>query len=173
MPRRHPALMEETADGPSKDPLRLFGARLREAREARGMSQADLAQAMGTQPNSVSRWEKGENEMGILFLLAAARALDTTVQALLEPSPVPPSTRTASAYYISPERMLALRNAKSREEAERLLPTSPPVGVQIEPADIQVSEAEFEAKQREADALFEEKIGGALRRLLQRLRGVN
>lgn len=35
--------------------------RLREARKARGMKQADLAERMGVRKNTVSAWETGQN----------------------------------------------------------------------------------------------------------------
>jgi transcriptional regulator with XRE-family HTH domain len=52
-----------------------IGARVREARERRGMSMADLARAAGLSPGAVSRIEHGERSPGAETVSRLARAL--------------------------------------------------------------------------------------------------
>ncbi len=57
------ALTEPTVTQTGVDSKGPFGSRLRQAREARGMSQKDLAEALNTHVNSVSRYERNERAM--------------------------------------------------------------------------------------------------------------
>src|SRR5690348_5679491 len=52
-----------------------IGARVREARQRRGMSRADLARAAGLSGGAVSRIESGERSPGAETLARLARAL--------------------------------------------------------------------------------------------------
>ena len=58
------------------------GERIREIREAQGLSQDDLADRLGTSRNKVSRHENGENEMGICAFFQYAEALGVDANAL-------------------------------------------------------------------------------------------
>lgn len=60
-----------------------FGARLRELRLLRGMSQAELANRTHTLPGTISRYECGEREPNLAALLDIARCLDTDPNYLL------------------------------------------------------------------------------------------
>lgn len=55
-----------------------FAARLRELREKAGLSQVELAAAVGVQQNTLSRWETAANApaMGTFPALAKALKLD-------------------------------------------------------------------------------------------------
>jgi transcriptional regulator with XRE-family HTH domain len=52
-----------------------FGARLRELRDEKGLSQKQLADAAGVSQNGVSEWERGEREPSSLTVLKLAAAL--------------------------------------------------------------------------------------------------
>lgn len=60
-----------------------FGANLRAARLAAGLSQADLAQAIGVDRTAISQWELGQSEPRIGRLPALAAALSTTCEQLV------------------------------------------------------------------------------------------
>lgn len=58
--------------------------RLRELRKARGISQLKLALDLSTNQNTISRYETGEREPGIVELIALADYFDVSVDYLLE-----------------------------------------------------------------------------------------
>lgn len=57
--------------------------RLRENRKKRDMTQEDVANALKVAPQTVSKWERGENYPDILLLPALANLFQTTVDELL------------------------------------------------------------------------------------------
>jgi transcriptional regulator with XRE-family HTH domain len=71
--------------------VRLFAARLRELRTARGMTQGELARQAVVTLSYVSRLENGGAAPGIDLVARLAEALGTTVADLL-PSQTPPDT---------------------------------------------------------------------------------
>ena len=58
------------------------GDKIREVREAQGLSQDALAARLGTSRNHVSRHENGENEMGIAAYFRYVEALGVDANAL-------------------------------------------------------------------------------------------
>src|SRR3954470_874520 len=94
MARRKPAIRHAEIVG-------LFGARLRETRLSRGMTQADLAQEAEVSVNYVGRLESGGAAPGIDLVDRLARALGTSVSELL------PGEK-------SPETLLVLRQQARR-----------------------------------------------------------
>lgn len=58
--------------------------RLRELRKSRGISQLKLALDLNTNQNTISRYETGEREPGIVELIALADYFDVSVDYLLE-----------------------------------------------------------------------------------------
>jgi transcriptional regulator with XRE-family HTH domain len=62
-------------------------ARLRALREERGLSLDAVAQAAGMDPSTLSRLETGKRRLAVDHLAPLARALGTTVDALLAPAP--------------------------------------------------------------------------------------
>jgi transcriptional regulator with XRE-family HTH domain len=61
-----------------------IGRRLRSLREVRGLSQARLAEAVGCSSHFVSGIERGVDSPSLLTLERLARALDTSVAALVD-----------------------------------------------------------------------------------------
>lgn len=57
---------------------------IREAREAAGISQGELAKRIGVTPGAVSQWEQGTTNPSIHRLKAIAQTLGVTVDELLE-----------------------------------------------------------------------------------------
>ncbi|MES2016999.1 MAG: helix-turn-helix transcriptional regulator [Pseudomonadota bacterium] len=69
----------------SKDPtLSAFGAAVRMARVANGISQEELALCSGIDRSYLGAIERGEQNAGLLHLVRIAAALDTSVAALME-----------------------------------------------------------------------------------------
>jgi transcriptional regulator with XRE-family HTH domain len=62
-------------------------ARLRALREERGLSLDAVAHAAGMAPSTLSRLETGKRRLAVDHLAPLARALDTSVDALLAPEP--------------------------------------------------------------------------------------
>jgi transcriptional regulator with XRE-family HTH domain len=150
--------------------LQAIGDRIAARRKAKGWSQADLAKTLGKHTNSVSRWETGAQEMAVGDALALAKALDVSVQELLEPRPDVGILRSSSIYFLSPDRIEKLRFAKTRDDLLGLLSLTPEVGVVIEPSDVQVTEQQFRAAVREASEMYRQRSVGPIARVLAKLR---
>ena len=58
--------------------------RLKEIRKAKGISQLKLALELNTNQNTISRYETGERETGLVELVAIADYFDVSVDYLLE-----------------------------------------------------------------------------------------
>ena len=61
-----------------------FGARLRACRMEKGMTQQELADAIGVSNKTISRWESDGGYPDVPLLVPLARALGTTVDGLLD-----------------------------------------------------------------------------------------
>lgn len=62
---------------------------LREVRMRRGMTQAELATAVGVAPHTISRYEDGNRSPNVGMLMALAQTLKCRVDDILDP-PQPP-----------------------------------------------------------------------------------
>jgi transcriptional regulator with XRE-family HTH domain len=62
-----------------------FAARLRELREQKGMTQAELAEKVGVSSDAVARWERGIREPAWSNLTALADALGVSLDAFRQP----------------------------------------------------------------------------------------
>ena len=60
-----------------------MGEKLREARQRAGMTQAQLAEAIGCKQKDVSRWEAGQIEPGVLTVKKMAQALGCSMEDLV------------------------------------------------------------------------------------------
>jgi transcriptional regulator with XRE-family HTH domain len=67
-----------------------FPGRLRELREAAGLTQEQLAERAGVKRDAVARWEAGKREPGWSNVLALCEALGCTCEAFTRP----PAERT-------------------------------------------------------------------------------
>lgn len=152
--------------------LRRLGIRLAAIRKEKGWSRPRLAAAIGVTVKSVWRWETGEQEMGVLYAAAIAKALGTTVHALLD-STAPTMIRAESLFFVSPKRIERIQGARTDRELRELVRTHPLVSIEIEPSDVQIDKQRFLDAQKEADDLFDSKLGGPLKRFLRKLRGLS
>lgn len=57
--------------------------RIKEIREAKGMTAAELAKAVNTTPVSISRYETGKRKPSIFKAAEIAKALDVTIDELI------------------------------------------------------------------------------------------
>lgn len=60
------------------------GKKLREARHGAGMTQSQLARAVGTSERNIVRWENDQNAPRAEHVSAIAQATGTTVETLME-----------------------------------------------------------------------------------------
>lgn len=89
---------------------------LKAARLAKGYSQEELAAKVNVVRQTISKWEKGLSVPDAEMLIVLARALDTTVSALLgEPDAIPQAEQTIRSLS---EKLMAL-NEKLALAAER------------------------------------------------------
>ena len=59
------------------------GERIRKLREAKHMRQSDLAELLGNDGNTISRWERGVIGIGSAYIMKLAEVFDTTADYLL------------------------------------------------------------------------------------------
>ncbi|WP_425983512.1 helix-turn-helix domain-containing protein [Brevundimonas sp. TWP1-2-1b1] len=79
-------------DGP--DPLDIsIASRLRETRESRRVTQAQLGDAIGVSFQQVQKYERGVNRVSASTLMKCADALDTSVAALCGEDGIAPEAR--------------------------------------------------------------------------------
>lgn len=69
----------------NKNILLLIGARIRQVRKARGISQEELAFRVGLHRTYIGSCERGERNMTILNLFLICRALEVTVSEFFVP----------------------------------------------------------------------------------------
>ena len=63
--------------------MKVFGERLKEIREERGVSMSELARQMGTSQQNISRWEKGERVPSGETLIKLADFLNVSIDYLV------------------------------------------------------------------------------------------
>ena len=61
-----------------------FGNRLKELRQEKNLTQADVANAIGTSQRNIGRWENNENEPGASFVINLANFFEVSSDYLLE-----------------------------------------------------------------------------------------
>jgi transcriptional regulator with XRE-family HTH domain len=153
-----------------KKTLRCIGERIAALRRSRGWSQPQLAAQLGRAVNSLSRWETGAQELGVLDALSLAAAFGVRVQDLLEPAPSIAALRSSPLYWVSPARVARLQTATTQAELAACLDLQPQIGVVVDPADVQVPADHWQATAREAAELWRVRAAGTLARLVERVR---
>lgn len=97
---------------------RLFGERVRHAREAVGLSQTEVADRMGVSPQGVQKWESGASFPRLSRLYRLAEVLTVPLSQLL---PDNPEALPAVNVEAVRARFLAERIARLPEEKVRAL----------------------------------------------------
>ena len=97
----------------SSDPLKLIGKRIKAQREAKGLTQDQVADIIGNEFSSkmISKYENGRGAMNILTLITIANALGLTPNDLIDPTLIP-NVQSAPAGYtsLSKENQFAVDN---------------------------------------------------------------
>jgi transcriptional regulator with XRE-family HTH domain len=75
--------------------VRLFGERLRQLREQRGLSQKDLAVQLGVRQSAISWWERGEREPSLSNAVKAAEFFGVNVQYFVDTASKPDAATSA------------------------------------------------------------------------------
>lgn len=65
------------------DMKQLFGTRLKELREEKGLSQAELAKQTGLSQSAISLWEDGKRSPNAEIIIIFARFFDVTADYIL------------------------------------------------------------------------------------------
>lgn len=77
--------------------FRVLGAHVTSLRKGDGMTQAELAHALGVSQQAVFAYELGERRISVFMLVKLAKIFGTTVEALIHRGPLPsPSKRRIS-----------------------------------------------------------------------------
>lgn len=66
------------------DILKQVGKRIRECRQMNGMTQADLAAALGKSVKAVQRYESGKTDLSLSHLVAIANSLEVSLDYLVK-----------------------------------------------------------------------------------------
>ncbi len=62
----------------------MIGKRIKELREQKGLTQGELAELIGNDGNTISRWERNKIGVGNKYIVKLAQALDAPVSYLME-----------------------------------------------------------------------------------------
>lgn len=71
----------------NQDNEMVFAERLRAAREARGLNQAELARKLGSPPSAIAHFEGGRRKPSFTSVRAIAKALDVSADFLMGRTP--------------------------------------------------------------------------------------
>ena len=93
--------------------LRQVGQRVSQARKERGWTQEQLAEAIGIEPVTLSRWETGDRALSLSTLAAIASALEVPLGDLLD------VTRDIPAAEHAPEEGELLRLYRGLSESQQ------------------------------------------------------
>ena len=103
----------------SDELLTLFGSRLKEARQQKGMTQSDLAEATGLPQQYISLIETGRQNVTLETVVALAAVVDCEIGAMLRPPVIHRMPQVAS-------RVRTTRDHSGKErEAAAPLPVQP------------------------------------------------
>ena len=61
----------------------MFGKRLKDLRQERGMTQKELSAKINCDQSMITRWESGENEPTASYIIKIAEVFETTADFLL------------------------------------------------------------------------------------------
>lgn len=78
--------MDDERDLTGRELRQRVGANIQRAREAAGLTQEELAEAIGKQQPTISRWEMGVSSPPYSVLIRLAQALDVDVVYLFDPA---------------------------------------------------------------------------------------
>lgn len=89
----------------TQDTTKALGKRLKQIREAKKWTQAQLAERLGYEPITISRYERGQSAMGVDTLGEIAAALECSIASFFSeaPEPITPNepSRDELRHYLS------------------------------------------------------------------------
>jgi transcriptional regulator with XRE-family HTH domain len=97
----------------------LFGKRLRQARKATTLTQSDLAEKLGVEPSTVSRWETGKDFPGDHRLPAICKSLGVELS-YFEQQPVKVGEHHAIDYQMPDDVLSQIKKATREAIAEQI-----------------------------------------------------
>jgi len=93
---------------------------IREARDARGLTQQQLADALGASLKAVNNWETGSSEISRRFARELTRYVESTTETKPDDADTGPSLRTATTTQFAAEFLRRLSEAEDIIDHARL-----------------------------------------------------
>ena len=137
--------------------LAKIGDRIRTAREARGLTQPELAKRLETHQGTVSAWELGKNQISIITLVQLANVLGVTPDYLLcfTDNQASRALRHGTSFFVDHDGLSKLRAARSHDEIRSLVQVvKVQVGAEVPANWTEVSEAEYRKLEIETEVLL-------------------
>jgi len=101
--------------------MKQFGRRLREFRKSKGLSQADLARLAKIHPMQVGKYERGEGYPALETLVAIAKALHVSLDALLTGEEEPSKAADAFRFPMLEEKVRELDQELDKKDLQAVL----------------------------------------------------
>lgn len=92
-----------------------FAERLKEIRNKRGLHQKDIAKELGSDPNTISRWERGENRPDDQVIMYLAKYLGVTYAYLIG------ATDDPAEPILTDEEIAAAKKQEEQVDEEQML----------------------------------------------------
>lgn len=142
----------------------MIGKRIKELREQKGLTQGELAELIGNDGNTISRWERNKIGVGNKYIVKLAQALDAPVSYLMEMETDDPRPSASKGE--------ADTKAQAQTEPEQLLIEDKGAGYKDVSASRGVLEYEFKDGRKiklpdtsDNRAFFQEIVRGDLKQL--------
>ncbi|MBQ6908951.1 MAG: helix-turn-helix transcriptional regulator [Synergistaceae bacterium] len=142
----------------------MIGKRIKELREQKGLTQGELAELIGNDGNTISRWERNKIGVGNKYIVKLAQALDAPVSYLMEMETDDPRPAASKGE--------ADTKAQAQTEPEQLLIEDKGAGYKDVSASRGVLEYEFKDGRKiklpdtsDNRAFFQEIVRGDLKQL--------
>lgn len=130
-----------------------LGSRIRELRKKQGLTQTQLGEMVGSDGNTVSRWELDKLGMGNEYVLKFAQALDTSTGYLLGETDDP--TRADAS--LAPQKTADMPQTQAGQDLDALIKElaskNPDLIIRLRSTAQSLDELSDDAKQAIADGL--------------------
>ena len=130
-----------------------LGSRIRELRKKQGLTQTQLGEMVGSDGNTVSRWELDKLGMGNEYVLKFAQALDTSTDYLLGETDDP----TRADALLAPQKTADMPQTQAGQDLDALIKElaskNPDLIIRLRSTAQSLDELSDDAKQAIADGL--------------------
>ena len=134
-----------------------LGDRIRECRKRKGLTQAQLGEMVGSDGNTISRWELNKLGMGQEYILKFAQVLNTSTAYLLGETDNPARADVSSAQGNRAQASADTPKTEAAQDLDRLIrelaSKNPDLIVRLRSTAQSLDELSDEAKQAIADGL--------------------